>query len=154
MDDIILFKDKKYCCACGACLNVCTKQAISMQKDEYGFLYPQIDKEKCIKCGLCIKTCAFQNSSLINEPIETYAAQSNNTDLKQSASGGIFASIAQNILNNGGIVYGVAMELIGNKLVVKHIAVNRMQELIKLQGSKYIQSTTERIYQDVKSNLD
>ena len=36
-DKIILFDDKKNCCACGACMNICPKNAIKMQEDEYGF---------------------------------------------------------------------------------------------------------------------
>lgn len=152
--EIKLFKEKNDCCACGACLNICPKQAISMQKDEYGFLYPQIDKGKCIKCGLCLKTCAFQNSELKNIPIKTYAAQSDNTDLKESASGGIFASIATNVLREGGVVYGAAMEMENDKLIVRHIAVENDADLIKLQGSKYVQSSTEKIYQDVKKKLN
>ena len=83
METITLFKNKKDCCACGACLNICPKQAIKMQEDENGFLYPIINNDKCIKCGLCIKTCALQNSKLTNTPLKTYAAQSNNTDLKK-----------------------------------------------------------------------
>lgn len=152
--EIKLFKDKNDCCACGACLNICPKQAISMQKDEYGFLYPQIDKGKCIKCGLCLKTCAFQNSELKNIPIKTYAAQSDNTNLKESASGGIFASIATNVLREGGVIYGAAMEMENDKLTVRHIAVENDADLIKLQGSKYVQSSTEKIYQDVKKKLN
>ena len=46
-DKIILFDDKKNCCACGACMNVCPKDAIRMEEDEYGFLYPQIDDKMC-----------------------------------------------------------------------------------------------------------
>ena len=152
--EIKLFEDKKDCCACGACLNICPKQAISMQKDEYGFLYPQIEKGKCIKCGLCLKTCAFQNSELKNIPIKTYAAQSDNTDLKESASGGIFASIAANVLREGGVIYGAAMEMENDKLTVRHIAVENDADLIKLQGSKYVQSSTEKIYQDIKKKLN
>lgn len=44
-DKIILFDDKKNCCACGACMNICPKNAIKMQEDEYGFLYPQIHEK-------------------------------------------------------------------------------------------------------------
>lgn len=44
-DKIILFDDKKNCCACGACMNICPKNAIKMQEDEYGFLYPRIDEK-------------------------------------------------------------------------------------------------------------
>lgn len=152
--EIKLFEDKKACCACGACLNICPKQAITMQKDEYGFLYPQIEESKCIKCGLCLKTCAFQNSKLNNIPIKTYAAQSDNTDLKKSASGGIFASIATNILKEGGIVYGAAMEMENDKLTVKHIGVENKADLIKLLGSKYVQSNTGKVYQDIKRKLN
>lgn len=45
------------CTGCGACYNVCPKQAISMQADEEGFLRPSIDIGKCIDCGLCRKVC-------------------------------------------------------------------------------------------------
>lgn len=153
METITLFKNKKDCCACAACLNICPKQAIQMQEDEKGFLYPVIDNDKCIKCGLCIKTCALQNSKLTNTPLKTYAAQSNNTDLKKSASGGIFASLAINILKAGGVIYGAALENVNGKLICRHIAVNNVTDLEKLQGSKYIQSNIGNIYQEVKKNL-
>lgn len=153
METITLFKNKKDCCACGACLNICPKQAIKMQEDENGFLYPIIDNNKCIKCGLCVKTCALQNSKLTNTPLKTYAAQSNNTDLKKSASGGIFASLAINEIKAGGVVYGAALENVNGKLICRHIAVNNVTDLEKLQGSKYIQSNIGNIYQDVKKNL-
>ena len=73
-DKIILFDDKKNCCACGACMNVCPKDAIRMEEDEYGFLYPQIDETKCVQCGACKKVCAYQNEQVKNAPIKCYAA--------------------------------------------------------------------------------
>lgn len=36
-------------------MNICPKNAIKMQEDEYGFLYPQIDENKCVQCGACKK---------------------------------------------------------------------------------------------------
>ena len=54
---------RKNCCACGACMNVCPKDAIRMEEDEYGFLYPQIDETKCVQCGACKKVCAYQKWS-------------------------------------------------------------------------------------------
>lgn len=42
---IELFAEKKDCCGCGACMNICPKTAIHMEKDEYGFVYPKIDTE-------------------------------------------------------------------------------------------------------------
>ena len=47
---------KSSCCGCTACFNICPKNAISMQPDEEGFLYPVVDQEKCVDCGLCEKS--------------------------------------------------------------------------------------------------
>lgn len=58
---IELFAEKKNCCGCGACMNVCPKSAIHMEKDEYGFVYPEINIEQCVECGACKRVCAFQN---------------------------------------------------------------------------------------------
>ena len=76
----ILYANKEDCCGCGACLNICPKQAITMKEDECGFIYPVIDEEKCIRCGQCNKVCAFQNSDVHNSPIACYAAISRNPD--------------------------------------------------------------------------
>lgn len=35
---IILFKDKKECCGCASCANICPLNAISMVLDEYGYI--------------------------------------------------------------------------------------------------------------------
>ena len=56
---IILFEKKEDCCACGACYNICPKNAIKMVVDEYGFKYPKIDYTKCISCGACKKSMCF-----------------------------------------------------------------------------------------------
>ena len=37
--------DANKCCGCGACMVLCPKNAIVMQRDEEGFLYPQIDED-------------------------------------------------------------------------------------------------------------
>ena len=59
-DKIILFDDKKNCCACGACMNICPKSAIKMQEDEEGFEYPCIDESKCVGCHMCLKVCPLK----------------------------------------------------------------------------------------------
>ena len=35
-----VFEKKELCCGCGACKSICPKQAISMEPDGKGFLYP------------------------------------------------------------------------------------------------------------------
>ena len=78
---IELFAEKKDCCGCGACMNICPKTAIHMEKDEYGFVYPKIDTEKCVECGACKKVCAFQNEPTRRQPQRVYAIVSKNNDL-------------------------------------------------------------------------
>lgn len=149
--EINLFNDKKDCCNCNACKNICPKDAIYIHLDEYGFEYPQIDREKCISCGLCKKVCAFQNIEETNTPIETYVgvAKDENIILK-SASGGIFATIAQVYLENNGVVFGAAFDDQFNTI---HIGINNIEDLHKLQGSKYVQSSIANTYVEAKQYL-
>ena len=151
---IELFDDKKNCCACGACMNICPKSAISMKADEYGFLYPQINTDLCIECGMCKKVCSYQNKTESNSPLKVYAAVTKSTDISKSASGGIFAAIAQKIIEDGGIVFGASMEYKNGALTPVHIGVETKDELIKLMGSKYVQSSIANTYKELKSELN
>lgn len=45
--------EQNRCVACGVCVKVCHKDAISIYKG----CYAQIDEEKCIGCGICEKNC-------------------------------------------------------------------------------------------------
>ncbi|MDD4371680.1 MAG: Coenzyme F420 hydrogenase/dehydrogenase, beta subunit C-terminal domain [Anaerostipes sp.] len=154
MSKIILFNDKKDCCGCGACMNVCPKQAITMEKDEYSFIYPVIDEEKCVECEMCKKVCGYQKNPETISNINTWVAvNKNESELKKSASGGIFAGIAKAFIEDGGVVFGCAMVLENNILTPKHIMVDSVKDLYKLQGSKYVQSYMENNYQLVKEML-
>ena len=55
--------DKKECCGCWACYNVCPKQSIKMLEDMEGFRYPSINLDSCINCGLCEKVCPVLHST-------------------------------------------------------------------------------------------
>lgn len=149
---IILFDKKENCCGCGACRNVCPRNAISMISDEYGFLYPSINNNICVECGLCREVCAFQKANrLVKKPIATYAAMNRNEEvLKGSTSGGVFPAIATKILNNNGIVFGCAMK---NDKIVEHIHIENIKDINKLQGSKYVQSNTNFTFREVKKFL-
>ena len=45
--------DRSVCVACGCCVKVCPKSAISIYKG----CYAVVDGEKCVGCGICAKTC-------------------------------------------------------------------------------------------------
>lgn len=153
MGKTTLFRDKAECCGCEACVNVCPKKAIHMQEDECGFRYPCVDEDLCVECGLCQKVCGYKYIEEHNEPMSAHVACTLSTDIMQSASGGVFACLAQNIIEQGGIVYGVSMELISDELVPMHIGVDKIEELVKLQGSKYVQSMIGDTYHQVKEQL-
>ncbi|MFR9239388.1 MAG: Coenzyme F420 hydrogenase/dehydrogenase, beta subunit C-terminal domain [Clostridium baratii] len=151
---IILFGDKPQCCGCGSCINICPKNAITMKDDEYGFNYPIIDQNKCIRCGLCKKVCAYQSDDKGNSPIAVYAAAlKESNSLKRSASGGVFFEVAKTILKEGGIVIGCSMETENNNLHPSHIIIDSEKDLIKLQGSKYVQSDTKFVFREIEKNL-
>ena len=152
---MILFPNITDCCNCNGCTQICPKQAIFTHTDENGFIYPKIDSAKCIECGLCQKVCAYQHIDERNEPLQTYAAISNNTFQKlKSASGGIFAAFATDVLSTGGIVYGAAMIRKNNRFEIRHLGIESIEDLPLLQGSKYVQSSIGQCYKEIKSHLD
>lgn len=57
---IVLVPQKEQCCGCGACAQVCPRNAIRMEADREGFLYPVIDDACCVGCGQCLAVCAFK----------------------------------------------------------------------------------------------
>lgn len=144
--------NKKDCCGCHACYNICPKNAIDMVEDEKGFKYPKIDKEKCINCGLCKKVCPIvNNKQIINNPI-AYACY--NIDEKtriKSSSGGIFTLLATEILNNNGVVFGASFD---KEFNVEHIYIEKGEDIEKLRCSKYVQSKIGDTYRKVKKFLE
>lgn len=63
--DIIerLFKQKKECCGCTACVAICPNNALIMRSDEEGFEYPFLYKERCVECLLCVRVCPNKTRS-------------------------------------------------------------------------------------------
>lgn len=150
-----ILESKEQCCGCSACYNVCPKDAISMKEDEYGFQYPEVDESLCVECGLCRKVCNFQKEPEENNPMKSYVALSQDDEqLKNSASGGIFAALAAAVLGEGGVVYGVSMNQVDGKLTPEHMRIDDVADLVKLQGSKYVQSDIQDSFRKVKKDLD
>lgn len=151
---ITLFEKKEDCCGCGACVNVCATNAISMVEDECGFRYPQIDAERCVSCGMCVKVCGYQEIPPLKEPLICYAAAAKNqTLIRKSASGGVFAVLAETVLKQSGVVYGAAMPQVGRSFQPRHIRVDDVTMLYLLQGSKYVQSDIGNMYRNARQDL-
>lgn len=137
---MIDIKDKKDCCGCEACVQRCPVNCISLHEDEEGFLYPQVDKDTCIGCGLCEKVCPVINQYIPIEPISVYAAINPNEEIRlQSSSGGIFTMLAEQIIDKGGVVFGVGFN---DEWEVVHKFTETKEGLSEFRGSKYVQSRT------------
>lgn len=146
-----LFENKYQCCGCNACEMICGKNAITMIEDEDGFRFPQIDADQCVGCGICLKVCCIGNDVKLQKPVTVYAACYKNKDISaKSASGGIFAALAKQVLSEGGIVFGSAYT---KTFDVEVEPIERVEELPKLQGSKYVQSSMNDSYQKVRREL-
>ena len=102
---INLVSDPGKCSGCGACMAVCPKGAITMQEAADGCVYPVIDHDKCIRCGKCLRICDFHRPETLRAPLAAWAAAGRDDVLvKQSASGGVFATLAMRWINEGGLV--------------------------------------------------
>lgn len=148
---MITITEKQSCCGCMACVQKCPKQCIHMKEDNEGFLYPAVDLQTCVDCHLCEKVCPVLNQSDAKESMHVYAAR--NLDplvVKNSSSGGIFSLVAEKILSEGGVVFGVGFN---EKWEVCHMYIEEACDMYKLQGSKYVQSRIGTSYIDAENFL-
>ena len=135
---MIKIKDKSQCCGCEACVQRCPRQCISLIEDREGFLYPKVDKKACIECNICEKVCPVINQSEAKEPLITYAAKNNDDKIRlRSSSGGIFSMLAEAVLNDGGVVFGVCWDK-DWRLVFDYT--ESIDGLSRFRGSKYLQA--------------
>ncbi|WP_157445256.1 Coenzyme F420 hydrogenase/dehydrogenase, beta subunit C-terminal domain [Bacteroides cellulosilyticus] len=143
--------NKSECCGCTACQQVCKEQAIAMQVDNEGFLYPVKDIDKCTNCDLCERVCAFVQPTYNHEQPNVYAAYiKDQKERQKSSSGALFYTIAKFVINSGGVVFGAALN---KKLSVIHQSAQTIEELTPLRGSKYVQSSLGDTFNIIRSLL-
>ena len=86
-----------------------------------------------------------------NTPLGVYAAWRHNEIARQkSSSGGLASAISEKWIENGGAVYGAAFE---SPFSFKHIRCTTTDELNKLRGSKYVQSSIQGIFKSIANDL-
>lgn len=151
---IQLFAEKKDCCGCTACAQVCPCGAVAMRPDEEGFLYPQIDARLCSGCGLCLRACAWKNNQEYPERFEeplVYAVRHISDGVRMnSSSGGAFTALSDAVLEQGGAVYGAAFD---DGMNVVHARAQTKPERDAFRGSKYVQSNPGGVFSQVRADL-
>lgn len=141
---MIEITDKKQCCGCSACVQVCPTKSLSLVEDEMGFLYPSITKGTCVECGLCEKVCPVINKWETKAPIEIFACKNKNYEQRyKSSSGGVFVLLAEQIIKKNGVVFGAIFD---TDWSVVHSYTENMGDLVSFQGSKYVQSRMENMF--------
>ena len=139
------------CSGCSACMNVCAKDAISMQEDKNGFFRPVVDVSLCVNCGACRKVCPQNDFEFKNLELPTCYAVSANDEMRAgSSSGAFFPLVAQYVLGQGGYVCGAAFD---DNMNLRHIIISDEKELYKLKGSKYLQSRLDNTFSQIKKLL-
>lgn len=142
------------CCGCTACASICPHDAIIMQPDVMGFLYPVVDATKCVNCGLCQKVCAFNDgydrSRNLPKPIAYGARHKDMEQVATSRSGAAFIALSDVVLKAGGVVYGVGYT---DHFRVVHKRATTPQERDEFKGSKYVQSDLTGVFRQVKKDL-
>ena len=146
------FKSK--CTGCSACFNVCPSKSISLVRNEEGFFFPEVNEKLCSDCGECVSACQISDVFACEkqEMDLIYAFQAKDVDLLINAtSGGLFPVIAKKVLSDGGVVFGAAYN---ENMSVEHIGITRIEDINKLNGSKYVQSDTCNAFNQAKIFLE
>lgn len=144
-------KNKKECMGCHACSNICPKSCISMDYDEEGFWYPNVNYNECIRCGKCIKVCPIINKTKVDNNPKAYACINNDESIRlKSSSGGMFSLVAEQVLDCRGVVFGAGFN---EEFKVVHSYIDNMKDIEQFRGSKYVQSNIGDTYSQVKNFL-
>lgn len=148
---MINITEKKKCCGCSACINICPNKCITFEEDNEGFCYPIVNEKQCINCGLCEKVCPFLFDTECKEPIATYAAINPNELTRiNSSSGGIFSLFAESVIKYRGIVFGAKFDSEWN---VIHGYTENIEGIKAFRGSKYVQSLIGESFIQTKNFL-
>ena len=152
---MIDIKDKKDCCGCNACGDVCAHKAITFVTDNEGFWYPSVNKDLCTDCGLCEKVCPMLHidkaKSFGQREPKVYGGYHKNIAIRfDSTSGGVFSALANAMYKQGGYVSGAVFN---EDWTVSNYISNNKKDLARIRSSKYVESNAEGLYKEIKQLL-
>lgn len=137
------------CAGCMACVDICPKGAITIE-DNLAAYNAVIDENKCIGCNACHKACQSNHPAKLLAPIKWYQGWAEIPDVrKHCSSGGMATAISQAFIKSGGVVCSCTFH---NGEFIFEFA-ERIEDLKKFAGSKYVKSNPKSIYKSVKEYL-
>ena len=148
IDQIKNFSDR--CTGCSVCVDICPVGCIKPNVREDGFRYVKVLDAKCIHCGKCLSVCPIETLKKETQEQHLYAAYARDEKARNDgSSGGIFELLARHFLSEGYSVCGAAFD----GMELRHRIVHSAEELPPLLKSKYIQSDTGGIYNEILTFL-
>ena len=143
--------NKAECYGCEACVQICTRQAISMKEDDEGFRYPMIQASSCVDCGMCRKVCPFDRLLEIHKNDKTvFGGYNKNPETRfESTSGGAFSAIVNAFCDDNYVIFGAEAK----GLHVFHSSITDKRYLGKYRKSKYSQSVIGSSFFEAKKFL-
>lgn len=144
--------NNEHCIGCGICMLSCLHDAISLVEIKSGEYGPVIDVNKCSGCNKCEEGCNVFNKA---EPVHTvmntfFGYSSRQEKRRESSSGGIFIELASDFIRKYGCVAGAAFNKNG---FVEHVLVDNVDDLSRLQGSKYCESKVWTVFREIERRL-
>ena len=151
-----------FCVSCGACKQVCAKNAIKYVFKE-GLFKPIIDQKNCINCGACTRICpsnaidvtsTYGILDIENEtPIKCFTGFSNDEKIRaNSTSGGVATSLVEELLERQEYKKAFLLEFNNFQEQAKLKATDNAQDVIKSAKSKYIPASVENVIVAIKNN--
>lgn len=156
---MINITDKTLCNGCNTCTVVCPiEDCITMDMDNEGFFFPEVNLETCVDCDKCDKVCPYipEFTMKKKEPLRyekplIYASYTKNHEVRlDSTSGGIFSELAFKMFEQDGYVGGAVYN---EDYSVSHILTNEKEKLDEIRSSKYVFSLTDDLFPQVKKQL-
>ena len=136
------------CAGCMLCVEVCPTNAITVQ-DHLSSYDAVIDDEKCINCNRCHQLCPQNNEPELTPPIRWTQGWADEETRKSSSSGGYAAAIMRAFREQGGEVCSCTQE--EGEFVFRFV--QRVEDLFRFTGSKYIKSNPIGIYKQIRAKL-
>jgi len=139
------------CANCGACYHTCPTDAITVAAGGM-FYQPQVDEQRCVSCGKCVKVCPVNMPEKTKNLLSAYGGFHREEEVvAQSSSGGAFTAFAQQVLANGGVVFGAAYTEDFRRVEFANTDECDLERLCK---SKYVESNVGDAFHKVKAALD
>ena len=142
--------DEFNCTACGACVNICPKQCIKIEKNQFYEGIAKINADVCIQCGRCKQVCPNYKNDLLKKPLNVYAGwRKNIKKIDKCSSGGIATLLSEYMIKKRGVVYGV----LGKEGKFFYSRANAFKHIEMFKGSKYVYVSGAEVYKEVEKDL-